>query len=326
MESKKRWGLWGLVAGVLVGLFDLTLLFVLGVDMRLANRVVTIEVSLFFMANYAVLGFAIGKLIEARARARADARTIEVQLHALEVSQRAALQNEKLAAIGRLAAGIAHEVRNPLGVIRASASMVQEHFAPDDEAYRACEFVREEIDRLNGLITSLLTFARPADLRLQPVVIEQMIDRALQLTAEELRRRSITVARDSNRALPEATADPDLIAQVIFGLILNAAEAIGERGNISIRLTSDHDEVYVEVADTGPGISPIDTERVFEPFFTTKSSGTGLGLAMAARIVRAHGGLIEVVPGRGAGENGTGACFRVRLPLAGPAMLQECAA
>ncbi|MGH7961729.1 MAG: two-component system sensor histidine kinase NtrB [Candidatus Binatia bacterium] len=326
MESTKRWDLWGLAAGVLIGLFDLSVLLALGVDMRLGDRVVTVGVSLFFMANYAILGLVIGKLIQARARARADARTIEVQLHALETSQRAALQNEKLAAIGRLAAGIAHEVRNPLGVIRASASMVQEHFAPDDEAYRACEFIREEINRLNGLITSLLTFARPADLRLQAVVIEQVIDRALQLTAEELRRRSVVITRDRNAALPEATVDPDLIAQVILSLVLNAAEAVGEQGRIIIRLASDDDEVYVEVADTGPGVSPADMERIFEPFFTTKSTGTGLGLPMAARIIRAHGGLIEVVPGSGAGENGDGACFRVRLPLAGPAVLQERAA
>src|SRR5262249_11940369 len=150
----------------------------------------------------AALGYVIGKLLEARTQAREDARTIAAQLHALETSQRAALQNEKLAAIGRLAAGIAHEVRNPLGVIRASASMVREHFTTTDEAYRACEFIREEIDRLNGFITSLLTFSRPAELRLQPVAIEQVVDRALQLTGEDCQRRSISVVRESDGSTP----------------------------------------------------------------------------------------------------------------------------
>src|SRR5207244_221803 len=112
----------------------------------------------------------------------------------------------------------------------------------------------------------------------------------------ELRRRSITVTRDSNGALPSVTADPDLVAQVVLGLVLNAAEAISEHGRITVRLARDRDEVRVEVADTGPGILPADAERIFEPFFTTKPTGTGLGLPMAARIVRAHGGFIEVVP------------------------------
>src|SRR5262245_56350097 len=108
MKAEKRWALWGLIAGALMGLGDLLAFLALGLDMRLAGSAVTIEVSVVFMATYAGLGFTIGKLLEARARARADAQTIATQLHALEVSQRAALQNEKLAAIGRLAAGIAH--------------------------------------------------------------------------------------------------------------------------------------------------------------------------------------------------------------------------
>lgn len=309
-----------------MGMGDLTVFLALGLEMRLAGRSVLTEVMILFMVTYGVLGFVMGKLMEARAQAREDARTIESQLRALEASQRVALQNEKLAAIGRLAAGIAHEVRNPLGVIRASASMVREHFSPEEEAHRACEFIREEIDRLNSLITSLLTFSRPAELRLQPVLIEQVIDRALQLTNEELQRRGITVVRESENTSLTVTADPDLIAQVIFGLVGNAAEAIVEQGIVILRTLSEHGQVVVEVVDTGPGVSPADAERIFEPFFTTKSSGTGLGLPMAARVVRAHGGLIEIVQGQGAGKDGVGARFRVRLPIAGPAELQEQAA
>ncbi len=309
-----------------MGLTDFTVFRALGLDMRLAGRAVTAEVSILFLATYAGLGFTIGKLMEARARARADARTIEAQLLALEASQQVALQNEKLATIGRLAAGVAHEVRNPLGVIRASASVVQEHFLPGDDAYRACQFIREEIDRLNGLITSLLTFSRPAELRLQSVALEKVIDRALQLTGEDLQRRCITVARESGGDLPEVIADPDLVAQVVFGLIINAAEAIGDHGLIIVRTASEGGEVRVEVVDTGPGVAPADAERIFEPFFTTKPTGTGLGLPMAARIVRAHGGAIEVVPDRGPGTNSAGARFRIRLPIQGPAIVQESAA
>lgn len=315
-----------MLAGALMGMGDLTAFLTLGLEMRWNGRSVMTEVMITFMITYGVLGFVIGKLMEARAKAREDARTIASQLRALEASQRAALQNEKLAAIGRLAAGIAHEVRNPLGVIRASASMVREHFSPEEEAHRACEFIREEIDRLNSLITSLLTFSRPAELRLQSVMIEQVIDRALQLTNEEMQRRGIAVARESDNPLPMVTGDPDLLVQVIFGLLVNAAEAMDQQGQIRIRTMSASQEVNVEVIDTGPGVSAADAERIFEPFFTTKPTGTGLGLPMAARIVRAHGGLIEVVQNQSAETQGFGARFRVHLPIVGPAELQEQAA
>jgi signal transduction histidine kinase len=326
MHATRRWSLWGLLAGALMGLGDLLAFFAFGLEMRLAGRNVMTEVMILFIVTYGVLGFVIGKLMEARAQARADAQTIATQLHALEASQRHALQNEKLAAIGRLAAGIAHEVRNPLGVIRASASMVREHFTDGEEAYRACDFIREEIDRLNGLITALLNFARPAELRLQPVVIDQVIDKALLLTREELQRRDIAVVRENRQGVSSVMADPDLVAQVVFGLVTNAAEAIGAHGTITVRTMGTHDDVGVEVVDTGPGIAPADAERVFEPFFTTKPTGTGLGLPMAARIVQAHGGVIEVVPTTQHEETRAGARFRLRLPLRGPMMPQEQAA
>ena len=326
MPTTRRWSFWGFLAGALMGFGDWFAFYAFGLEMRLAGRSVMTEVMLNFVVTYGVLGFVIGKLVEARTKARADAHTIATQLRALEASQRHALQNEKLAAIGRLAAGIAHEVRNPLGVIRASASMVREHFTDGDEAHRACDFIREEIDRLNGLITALLNFARPAELRLQPVVIDQVIEKALLLTKDELQRRDIAVVRDSQQEAISLMADPDLVAQVVFGLVTNAAEAIGEHGTITVRTRGTSENVGVEVVDTGPGIAPEDAERVFEPFFTTKPTGTGLGLPMAARIVQAHGGAIEVVPDNQQGSRRSGARFCLRLPVRGPGALQEQAA
>lgn len=311
----RRWDLWGLAAGVAMGLFDLALFEAIGVEMRLGGREVTVAVMVLFVVTYAVLGFAIGRLAIARTRARADAETIAAQLRALAATQQAALQNEKLAAIGRLAAGVAHEVRNPLGVIRASAAMLQEGFADGSDGHRACQFIREEIDRLNSLITALLTFARPTELHVQPVALEGVIDRALTLAVEVVAQRRIAVRREGGGALPPVPADPDLLAQVVLGLVTNAAEAVEPGGTIAVRVAREPAAVCVEVADTGPGVPPAHAEQVFEPFFTTKPTGTGLGLAMAARIVRAHGGTIDVISGRGAGTGGAGACFRVRLLL-----------
>ena len=314
MEPRRQWGLIGLLAGVIMGLGDMALFAFLGVEMRIGGRDVVLGVMGLFIATYGVLGWVMGRLIEARKRAAADARTITAQLHALAASQHALLQSEKLAAIGRLAAGVAHEVRNPLGVIRASASMLEEGQGLDADARRACSFIREEIDRLNGLITSLLAFARPTEPRLSPVALDGVIERALRLAAPEVDRRAIALVRETPPALPAVRADADLLAQVLLGLLVNATEAVAEHGRIIVRANAESAAVIVEVADDGPGVAAGNAEQVFEPFFTTKASGTGLGLAMALRIAHAHGGTLELAPGRGAGASGTGACFRLRLP------------
>ncbi len=318
----RRWDLWGALAGLALGAIDTWLLSAQGVDMRVAGRDATLLVGATFSSSLVIFGFLSGSLLRARGRARADAATIEGQLEALETSRRAAFENEKLAAIGRLAAGIAHEVRNPLGVIRASASMVQEGFQPGDESHRACQFIREEIDRLDGLITALLQFARPSELRVQSVALDKVIDRALQLADDDLRQREIEVfGREALASLPEVQADPDLIAQVLLGLVTNAAEALERGGRIELRGERDAGEVCLSVADSGPGIAPEDAARVFEPFFTTKPKGTGLGLAMAARIAAAHCGRLELLEGSGAGASGAGACLRLHLPIDGPEVI-----
>ena len=318
MRFRGRLGWWGLALGAAFGAGDVALGLALGMDFRVAGRDLTLPAALFLGGGYALLCSAAGFLFDARARAQRDAETIRRQLGALEESQRIAAQNEKLAAIGRLAAGVAHEVRNPLGVIRSSAEMVQESFEPGEEPHRACRFICEEIDRLNGLITSLLGFARPSEPRLQTLAIEKVLDRALSLGSGELERRRIEVERQVSPALPGLRADPDLLAQVVLGMLTNAAEALGRGGRIEVRAGSTGGRLTLEVADSGPGIPPEDAERVFEPFFTTKDTGTGLGLAMAARIIEAHGGHVRVAPGAGAGPGGRGACFRVELPLGSP--------
>ncbi|MFQ5416753.1 MAG: nitrogen regulation protein NR(II) [Myxococcota bacterium] len=315
--------LWGLAAGAGSGVLD-TLFFVhLGIDFSVSGRDLTLVVMAYLAISFAALGYAIGYLHDARARERRDAETIRAQAEALMASRRIASQNEKLAAIGRLAAGIAHEVRNPLGVIRASASMVQESFDRDDESWQACRFICDEIDRLNGLITSLLAFARPTEPRLCKLSVENAVERALELAGSELAVRNIRVARETLGPLPEIEADPNLLSQAFLDVVTNSVEALPEGGLIALRLRSAENGVEVEIADDGPGVAREDALRVFEPFFTTKAAGTGLGLAMTSRIIERHGGDISVVQGRGAGPGGNGACFHVRIPLEAPRAVAE---
>jgi len=308
----------GAAAGLGIGLLDTWALGRTGVEMQLGGRDASALVALTFASSLTVLGFLAGRLAMARARLRADAETIRVQQARLDAATREAFENEKLAAIGRLAAGIAHEVRNPLGVIRASAAMVREHFAPGDDAHRACGFIVEEIDRLDGLIASLLAFARPTRLRARSAALGELVERASTLAEETLRQRSAELVAALEE--PDATlrVDPDLIAQVLLGLVTNAAEAVRPGGRVELRTHAAADHVVLAVADDGPGIPEADRERVFEPFFTTKVGGTGLGLAMAERIVRAHGGRLRVITGEGAGPAGAGACFELILPRAEP--------
>jgi signal transduction histidine kinase len=311
----RRWDWIGCAAGLLLGLADWAFSRTVGIEVTLGARDVAPATFALFGATYALLGWAIGRLAMARARLREDAGIIERQLRELERTQRELVQQEKLAAIGRLAAGIAHEVRNPLGVIRASAAMLREDFEPGEEAHRACDFITEEIDRLNALIESLLDFARPAQPRPSLVGIDRLCERAFDLSAETLGERRISISMELEPGLKALRADPDLISQVLYGLILNASQAVDEGGHIAARARRASDAVELELADDGPGVGEPDVDKIFEPFYTTKATGTGLGLPMALRIVEMHGGELHYVRDRGLGTDGRGACFRVRLPL-----------
>lgn len=301
-RSRLAWS--GLALGLAVGGLDYVLFRVLGIEMHLAGRPATLGVGLFFAASYAALGFVGGRLVEAR-------RTIARQLEALEASQRQALENEKLAAIGRLAAGVAHEVRNPLAVIRSAAQVVAEGLEPGGDRHRAGQFIQDEVDRLDRFVRSLLDYSRPFVVARQPVDLEAVAAGALGLGGEVLGQRSVSVLANGG---PVVEGDADLLTQVFLCLLVNAAEATGDRGRVEVRLRREPDDIVAEVADDGPGIADSVRPHLFEPFHTTKPDGTGLGLAMAARIVQAHGARIEAAEGSGAGGDGRGACFRVRFP------------
>jgi len=314
--TRRRWDLIGLALGAAAGVFDVALFLALGADMEVAGRDVAALVLAGFAISYAALGFAFGRLAMARSQAREDNETIGRQLIELERAQREVVEQEKLAAIGRLAAGIAHEVRNPLGVIRASASLAKESFSAGDDSYRACEFICEETDRLDGLIAALLAFARPTTPEVKVVAIDDVLSRAMRLAADELQRRRISSQCVTDAGLPDLQADSDLLSQAVLDLALNAAEALEHDGRIVVRASAEQDSLCLDVCDDGPGVPRELADQIFEPFFTTKAKGTGLGLAMASRIAQAHGGSVELVDNAGLGAGGSGACFRIRLPTA----------
>jgi signal transduction histidine kinase len=309
-QDRMRW--WGMAAGIALGAVDTTMIRALGVTFTMNGHDAGWLVAAFFGSSFALLGFLIGYVADGRRRDRRAAEVIQAQMETINAARTRLVQSEKLAALGQLSATIAHEVRNPLAVIRSAAQSLAETLpAGDAEAHRACSFITQEIDRLTSVTGSLLAFARPLKLAERAVAVRALFDGALLLAGDELRAKDVRIARREPADLPPVRADEDLIRQVLLGLLSNAADAVPRGGEVALVARAAGDAVELEVADSGPGVPREIRSRIFEPFFTTRSRGTGLGLAVARHIVEAHGGGIEV------GEQPSGgARFTVRLRAA----------
>jgi two-component system sensor histidine kinase HydH len=306
-----RW--WGLLAGLAIGVVDTATMAALGVRIATWRGVdASLAVAGYFSVTFGLLGFLLGYAIEGRRRDRCAAAVIQAQTEAIAAVRARLVQGEKLAALGQLATAIAHEVRNPLAVIRSAAQGIGETLPPaPDGTVRACSFITAEIDRLSGVIGALLAFARPLRIHCRPVPVHELVDRALELASDDLAARQIRVRRAAAADLPPVAADADLICQVLLGLLANAAEAVPPGGSVTVEARPVGGGVELAVADSGPGVPVELRARIFEPFFTTRPHGTGLGLAVARQIVEAHGGRIDVAEGVGGGAR-----FAVRLPVA----------
>ncbi len=211
-----------------------------------------------------------------------------------------AKRRERLALIGTMAAGVAHEVKNPLAAIKGSAQFVMKELEGLDGKSEAREYLKllvDEVDRLNGVVESFLAYARPMEPRRQGVPLEKFLADFVRFQGASL-PPSVRVETSFDPDLPPVAADPALLTQALANVFRNAVEAMPGGGTVSIRtrpvVTALRSWAAIDVADTGPGVPLDDVARVFQPFYTTKSKGTGLGLAIALRIVESHGGEIEV--------------------------------
>jgi signal transduction histidine kinase len=215
-------------------------------------------------------------------------------------SQALVAQSEKLASLGVLAAGVAHEIRNPLTAIKARLFTQQKALTPGSRERKDAEFIGHEIDRLEKIVSDFLRFARPVEPERVPLSPADLLREVCELMAPQLRESSIDLAVE--RAVEtRIAADPEQLKQVLINLVQNAADALGHRGTIKLRAVESRitlggrmrEVVIIEVEDNGRGIPPSVQERLFDPFFTTKPSGTGLGLSIAARIVEKQGGALR---------------------------------
>jgi signal transduction histidine kinase len=227
----------------------------------------------------------------------------------LSRAQQQLVQGERLAALGELSAIVAHEVRNPLGVIFNSLGSLRRLVRPTGDAKMLFDIVEEESDRLNRIVGDLLDFARPSTPELRPELLGRVVEDALGAAVLPQAAR-IEIVRELDPGLPPVPIDARLVRQAVINVAVNAVQAMPRGGRLTLRALRDDDAAVVEIEDTGAGIPEEVRGRIFEPFFTTKASGTGLGLAVVRRIVEGHGGDVSVRT-----TPGTGTTFVLRFPL-----------
>lgn len=206
-----------------------------------------------------------------------------------------ARQNEKLAAVGTLAAGVAHEIRNPLSSIRGFAHYLRHRLTDRPEESEYAEVMVREVDRINQVVSNLLTLARPSKIEKAQVSPAAILDHVLTLVSAEATSQGVVLTRDVEKDLHPIMADDSQLTQAMLNLILNALQAVGKKGCIEVgarRTPSGRLILWVE--DDGPGIDAVTRERMFDPFFTTRSGGTGLGLAIVRQIISQHEGRIDL--------------------------------
>jgi two-component system sensor histidine kinase HydH len=228
----------------------------------------------------------------------------------LQRAEAAVQRSESLAAMGRMAAGIAHEIRNPLAIIKATAMRLRRRYEDPQSPDEKFAYIDDEVERLDGILSGYLQFARDEPARLVPLDLAALVDRSLRLAAPEFEPSGVRLQADLPPACP-VRADAARIQQVILNVVLNAVQAMPQGGKLRVRLVQTDGRVRLSFEDTGPGIDAAVRGRLFEPFVTTKEKGSGLGLAVARRIVEEHHGGIEAR----AGATG-GTCIEIVLPAA----------
>lgn len=260
-----------------------------------------------------VTGLTVGLLAGAQRRSteryREAAATLEEANRELRHSHEHLHRADRLSSLGEIAAGLAHEIQNPLAGVKGALEIIASRVAHGTPEAEFADIGVKELGRLEGLVGEFLTYARPRDPALRPSDLHQVVERVGALLRSEADRKGVALVFERLVALPPVSLDPEQITQVVCNVVLNAIQATRAEGRVRIRESADTGWVIIDVIDEGPGVAPEHLSRLFDPFFTTKPRGTGLGLAISQRIVTAHRGTIEAMPG-----SPSGSIFRIRLP------------
>lgn len=234
-----------------------------------------------------------------------------IDLKEIKQLREAVKRKEKLAAIGGLAAGVAHEIRNPLSSIKGMASFFRNKFPDGSDGSEAASVMIKEVDRLNRVISELLEFARPSKMNLKPSDINTVLDHSVRLIRQDADLKNIKVELKTENNLPDVMIDPDRFTQCLLNLYLNSIQSMATGGKLSVSSRYIEDQyVEINVSDSGAGIPLKNLNHIFDPYFTTRSTGTGLGLAIVHKIIEAHDGKITVHS-----ESNKGTIFTIQTPI-----------
>ena len=217
---------------------------------------------------------------------------------------------ERDAVVGRMAAGVAHELRNPLSSIKGLALLLKSKIEQDSLSLQTADLLVDEVERLNRSISELLDYARPAKLEVRNLEIDELLAKAVMLVRSDAEAGSIVIEENYYCGACQIMGDEDKLTQVMLNLCLNSIQAMADGGTLNISTSMEEKWAVVEIADNGSGIAPDITSKIFEPYFTTKHGGTGLGLAMSAKIIDDHKGQIQI-----SSDQGRGTTVSVKLPL-----------
>jgi len=275
-----------------------------------AWRLVLLRAAIFPVVGYLAHELAQASRVAARKHQIAAEQLAEAN-QSLREAEAAVRRSERLAALGQLSAGLAHEIRNPLSTIKTSAEMLRKSVGADTAvAQEMAGYISSEVDRTNALVTRFLDFARPLVLHREETDLTAIIDRAVDEVEKHTQSAGMTIYKNYSPDIPQLRLDGQLMERVLYNLLLNAVQASPAKGSVTVKTRALGDTVELAVIDRGAGIDPKHLETIFNPFFTTKSDGVGLGLAIVSKIVDEHGGTIDVES-----EPGNGSVFRVFLPV-----------
>jgi two-component system, NtrC family, sensor histidine kinase HydH len=291
-----------------------TLLVALAVALLAARRVTRPLAELTGAAEAVGRGARPASIVPVRSRDEIGTLTAVFNRMAADLkrAERELVDAAKFSFVGELAAGVAHEVRTPLGVLRSSAQLLERSLeVKDDDSRELLRLLRDEVDRIERVVSALLELGRPREMRPEASPLGQILFRAVDFVDAQARQKRIAIRRRATDPDPVILCDPELIYQVALNLLVNAVQILPDGGSIEIGLLPARDGYAgFEVHDNGPGMTDEVRARVFEPFFTRREGGTGLGLTFVQRVVQEHRGRVSVES-----EMGRGTVFRISLPV-----------
>jgi signal transduction histidine kinase len=313
-------GLWFTLRGGLGTAIAASLLFLPHVIFQWGHHPVSqpeqyLEIILYNIIG-GLTGFLAGRELEqkrahqqAAQRLEESYRTLSAQADQIIEIEEQLRRADRLSTLGELSAGMAHEIRNPLGSIRGTAEILKDGVAPDDPRHEFAEILVKEVDRLNRVLEDFLRFARQAPMERGSFDLNAVVREVLDLTRRQSERSNVEVAVALDE-LPQLAGDGGQLRQALLNLVLNALQAMPQGGRLTVTTRLLPDRAEATVADSGPGIPAGEEERIFKTFVTSRPDGTGLGLPISQRIVASHGGQITVQS-----NPGQGAAFTIAIPL-----------